>query len=78
MLIMLTSVPVRLRYDVALLYLKQSEWNLDAAIEAFKEDEQWEKDHPLDVKSKKQGKMAKNVGMRRFVGASTSVSSGVR
>ncbi|EME47170.1 hypothetical protein DOTSEDRAFT_165998 [Dothistroma septosporum NZE10] len=65
-------------YDVAVLYLKQADWDLDAAIEAFKEDEQWEQDHPLDAKSKKQGKMARNVGMRRFVGASTSVSSSVR
>lgn len=66
-------------YDVAVLYLQQSEWNLEAAIEAFREDEQWEMEHPLDAKGKAKGKIpAKNVGMRRFVGASTSVSSSVR
>ncbi|KAK8211016.1 hypothetical protein HDK77DRAFT_249901 [Phyllosticta capitalensis] len=34
-------------YDIAVLYLKQNDYNLDAAIEAFKEDERWEKEHPL-------------------------------
>ncbi|KAK4504623.1 hypothetical protein PRZ48_002584 [Zasmidium cellare] len=65
-------------YDVALLYLKQADWNLEAAITAYKEDEQWEKAHPLEAESKKKGKSAKDVGMRRFVGASTSVSSSAR
>lgn len=69
------SVPVSLRYDVALLYLKNADWNLDAAIDAYKEDEQWEKAHPLEAQSQKKGKNAKDVGMRRFVGASTTVSS---
>lgn len=68
---MLTSVPFHFRYDVALLYLKQAEWNLESAIAAYREDEQWEKDHPLEAKQKgKKGKNAKEVGMRRFVGAS--------
>lgn len=67
----LTSIPMHLRYDVALLYLKQSDWNLDAAVEAYKDDEQWEKEHPLEAKHKmKNGKSAQNTGMRRFVGAS--------
>lgn len=64
------SVPPNLRYDVALLYLQQSEWNLEAAIEAYKDDERWELEHPLEAKKKvKNGKVkAKDVGMRRFVG----------
>ncbi|KAF2160935.1 hypothetical protein M409DRAFT_28541 [Zasmidium cellare ATCC 36951] len=65
-------------YDVAMLYLKNADWNLEAAIDAYKEDEQWEKAHPLEAQSKKKGKSAKDVGMRRFVGASTSVSSSAR
>lgn len=70
---MLTSVPPRLRYDVALLYLKQSDWNLENAIEAYREDEQWEKEHPLEAKQKaKKGKSAKDTGMRRFVGGNNS------
>jgi len=56
-------------YDVALLYMKQSDWNLDAAIEAYREDERWEKEHPLEAKERaKKGKSAKDAGMRRFVG----------
>ena len=65
----LTSIPFHLRYDVALLYLKQSDWNLEDAIQGYREDEQWEKDHPLEAKQKgKKGKSAKDAGMRRFVG----------
>lgn len=37
-------------YDVALLYLKGSDYDLEAAVEAFKADEQWEKDHPMKGK----------------------------
>jgi hypothetical protein len=29
------------------LYLKQTDYNLEAAIEVYKEDERWEKEHPL-------------------------------
>jgi hypothetical protein len=63
-----------LRYDVATLYLEQSDWDLEAAIEAYREDERWEKEHPLEAKSRtKKGKAAKDAGMRRFVGGSGSV-----
>ncbi|KAF2769358.1 hypothetical protein EJ03DRAFT_272467 [Teratosphaeria nubilosa] len=56
-------------YDVALLYLQQAEWNLDAAVEAYQEDERWEKEHPREAKEgKAKGKNARGVGMRRFVG----------
>ncbi|SMQ47624.1 unnamed protein product [Zymoseptoria tritici ST99CH_3D7] len=61
-------------YDVATLYLQQSEWNLEAAIDAYREDERWEKEHPLEVKSRmKNGKKAADTGMRRFVGGSGSM-----
>ncbi|KAK3717071.1 hypothetical protein LTR37_006126 [Vermiconidia calcicola] len=59
-------------YDVALLYLQQANWNLEAAIEAYKDDEKWEKEHPMETKQKiRNGKAVKNVGMRRFVGSAT-------
>jgi hypothetical protein len=59
---------------VATLYLQQSDWDLESAIEAYREDERWEKEHPMEAKSKsKQGKNAKDAGMRRFVGGSGSV-----
>jgi hypothetical protein len=62
---------MRLRYDVALLYLQQSDWDLDSAIRAYQDDERWEKEHPLEAKEKtKKGKSPKTVGMRRYVGAS--------
>lgn len=41
------SVAPSLRYDVALLYLKNADWNLEKAIQSYQEDEQWEKEHPL-------------------------------
>lgn len=70
---MLTSVPPSLRYDVALLYLKNADWDLDAAIDAYREDEQWEKDHPLEAQQQaKKGKSASSVGRRRFLGSSSS------
>jgi len=33
---------------VALLYLKEVDYDLEAAIEAFKDDERWEKEHPIE------------------------------
>lgn len=42
-------------YKMAQLYLKGSQYNLEIAIEAFKADEQWEKDHPIKGKGKQVG-----------------------
>ena len=54
---------------MALLYLKQAEWNLDDAVIAYKDDEEWERTHPIEATIKaRRGKDAKNVGMRRYVG----------
>ena len=41
------------------------------AIAAYRDDERWELEHPLEAKKRaKHGKKkAKEVGMRRFVGA---------
>ena len=36
-------------YDVAVLYLEQADYDLAAAMEAYFEDEAWEKDHPLEA-----------------------------
>lgn len=56
------------RYDGAQLYLEQHDYDLDAAVEAYQDDEKWEKEHPLQDNGK--GKMsARTVGKRRFVGA---------
>ncbi|KAK4891094.1 hypothetical protein LTR27_010301 [Elasticomyces elasticus] len=70
------DVPPRLRYDVALLYLQQAEWDLEVAVEAYREDERWEREHPLEAKGKgkgKQGQNAKDVGMRRYLGSSSAI-----
>ncbi|KAF4548655.1 Hypothetical protein D9617_26g078680 [Elsinoe fawcettii] len=65
------DVAPKYRYDVAVLYLEQSEYDLEIAIQAFHDDEQWEKEHPMQEKGKKP-KTPKSVGMRRFVGGSSS------
>jgi hypothetical protein len=57
---------LKYRYDIALLYVEQSGYDLEAAIEAYKDDERWEKDHPMEAKGK--GKTRQSVGRRRFTG----------
>lgn len=37
------------RYDVALLYLKQADYDLEYAIQAYQADENWEKNNPLNA-----------------------------
>ncbi|KAL9040222.1 MAG: hypothetical protein Q9180_002047 [Flavoplaca navasiana] len=39
-------------YNVAVLYLEQAKYELDAAVEAYLADEQWERDHPIQTCSK--------------------------
>ncbi|KAF2085490.1 hypothetical protein K490DRAFT_75115 [Saccharata proteae CBS 121410] len=52
-------------YDVALLYLKQADYDLDAAIEAYKDDERWEKENPLQKSSKGKSKADQPSGRRK-------------
>lgn len=42
-------------YNVATLYLKGSDYALDLAVEAYKADEEWERNHPLQGKGKGKG-----------------------
>ena len=37
---------------MALLYLKQAQYDLDAAVTAYLEDEKWERENPLLSQSK--------------------------
>jgi len=61
-------------YDIALLYLKQANYDLDAAIEAYKADERWEREHPMEGSSSKgKGKNRQSNGKRRF-GASSGLT----
>jgi len=49
------------------LYLEQVNYNLEAAIEAYKDDERWEAEHPMEANIKGKGK-PQDVGRRRFTG----------
>ncbi|KAH8794008.1 hypothetical protein BGZ57DRAFT_749200 [Hyaloscypha finlandica] len=55
-------------YDVALLYLKEVDYDLEAAIEAYKDDERWEKEHPIEANVKGKAKTRNDAGRRRFTG----------
>jgi hypothetical protein len=65
----MASVAPQLRYDVALVYLKQADYDLDLAIEAYKEDEKWEKEHPLEA-AKRKGKATQAPRRRHGMGLS--------
>jgi hypothetical protein len=49
-------------YNVAQLYLKGSDYNLEIALEAFKADEDWEKNHPLEGNGKGRAKPRSRFG----------------
>jgi len=42
---------MHLRYDIAILYLQQTNYDLDGAVEAYLADEKWEKEHPMEGSS---------------------------
>lgn len=52
---------------MALLYLKEVDYDLEAAIEAYKDDERWETEHPIEASLKARGKR-NDPGKRRFTG----------
>lgn len=56
------------RYDVALLYLEQANYDLEMAIDVYKDDERWEEENPIAGKGKGQAKSRSDVGRRRFTG----------
>jgi len=53
-------------YDIALLYLKQSGYDLEVAIAAYKEDEKWEKEHPLEAARKGKSSVSQPTARRRW------------
>lgn len=57
-------------YDVAVLYLRQTDYDLDLAIKAYKADEQWEKEHPMEATKKGKSKATQVPGKRRWFGGS--------
>lgn len=52
---------------MALLYLKEVDYDLEAAIEAYKDDERWEQEHPIEANVKGKAKTRNDAG-RRFTG----------
>lgn len=54
------------RYDVALLYLQQADYDLEEATAAFKADERWEKEHPLEAARKGKAKASQGSGRRKW------------
>lgn len=60
-----SSIPVHLRYDIALLYLQQSDYNLGLAVEEYLADEKWEKENPMEGVSKR-GKAGQKPGKRKI------------
>jgi len=61
----LIGVADQLRYDVAVLYLQQADYNLKEAISAFRADERWEKEHPFEAAKKGKAKASSQVSGRR-------------
>lgn len=50
-------------YDIALLYLEQAGYDIEAATEAYLDDEMWEQQHPHETRGKgKAKKVQKNRG----------------
>ncbi|KAF2466400.1 uncharacterized protein BDR25DRAFT_268920 [Lindgomyces ingoldianus] len=57
------DIAPRHRYDVALLYLQQADYDLNQAVNTYKTDERWEQEHPLETAKK--GKLKATQGTRR-------------
>lgn len=51
------------KYEEAELYLKQSDENVDKALEQWREDEKWEKENPYNAKSKAKVRMKSGGGL---------------
>ena len=59
-----SSMHLRIRYDVALLYLKQANYDLDIAVKNYLADEKWEREHPMKVTIK--GTKSQSIIKRRL------------
>ncbi|KAA8568402.1 hypothetical protein EYC84_007436 [Monilinia fructicola] len=55
-------------YDIAILYLEQANYDLELAMEVYRDDERWEKENPVSNKGRGKGKQRFDVGRRRFTG----------
>ena len=66
-----SNIYVGTRYNVALLYLTQANYDLDIAVENYLADEKWERSHPMKVKMK--GAESRNTTKQRL-GFSNSIT----
>lgn len=48
-------------YEVAEVYLEQEGWGLERAVERYREDERWEREHPLHPGGKGKGKIGRRL-----------------
>lgn len=55
-------------YDVAVLYLEQSNYDLEAATIAYTADEEWEASHPVEGSARGKGAVRGSGGMGRSRG----------
>jgi hypothetical protein len=55
--------PPACRYDIALLYLDQADYDLALAVETYKADERWEREHPMNGNIKGKNKTRKVGGI---------------
>ncbi|KAI9646225.1 hypothetical protein NHQ30_005665 [Ciborinia camelliae] len=55
-------------YDIAVLYLEQSNYDLELAMGVYKDDERWENENPILDRGKGKGRTKLDVGRRRFTG----------
>lgn len=51
-----------------MLYLEQANYDLELAIDVYKDDERWEKENPINGKGKAKANTRDQVGKRRFTG----------
>jgi LysM repeat protein len=65
-----TKVP---EYDVAVFYLEQAEYDVEAAMEKYLDDERWERENPLDASSQTR---VHGKGKGRATGAGSGQSIG--
>lgn len=65
-----SHIYISIRYDIALLYLEQANYDLELAMGVYKDDERWEKENPILDRGKGKGKAKTKgeVGRRRFTG----------
>ena len=67
-------------YDVAVLYMDGNGWDVEKAVEALRDDERWEREHPLRDGDQGRGAKGKGKGrtwlsgVKRLVSTSTAAS----